>query len=219
MWTSVIPFKTFTYIWSKSGPDVIPEILFLQLPFCHAALCVCGGLLGLGPFLNFHFNQVEVSTAFQKKFLELRPSVDFACMKKTVHITWRIINKTDAWMHNSLALPYRRAGLPCRWALPYRRAGLPCRWAMCSICIYIYLCILIFATPAAGVAVLFIHLLNFLATSFDILGITPDPCEASKNMPTLSEQALWNCIRSRLPIISIHLLSFCRQCQLCHLQV
>ena len=169
-------------------------------------------------FLTFTSTRSKFPPLSKKK--SWAPPLSWFCMhEKTVHITWRIINKADAWMHNNLALPYRRAGLPCRWALPYRRAGLPCRWAMCSICIYIYLCILIFATPAAGVAVLFIHLLNFLATSFDILGITPDPCEASKNMPTLSEQALWNCTRSRLPIISIHLLSFCRQCQLCHLQV
>ena len=93
----------------------------------------------------------------------------------------------------SLALPTSRVALSVSLALPTSRVALSVSYVFnmyIYIYIYIYLCILIFATPAAGVAVLFIHLLNFLATSFDILGITPDPCEASKNMPTLSEQAL-----------------------------
>jgi|Cyp1metagenome_2_1107374.scaffolds.fasta_scaffold113693_2 hypothetical protein len=89
----------------------------------------------------------------------------------------------------SLALPTSRVALSVSLALPTSRVALSVSYVF-NMYIYIYLCILIFATPAAGVAVLFIHLLNFLATSFDILGITPDPCEASKNMPTLSEQAL-----------------------------
>ena len=91
----------------------------------------------------------------------------------------------------SLALPTSRVALSVSLALPTSRVALSVSYVFnMYMYIYIYLCILIFATPAAGVAVLFIHLLNFLATSFDILGITPDPCEASKNMPTLSEQAL-----------------------------
>ena len=88
----------------------------------------------------------------------------------------------------SLALPTSRVALSVSLALPTSRVALSVSYVFNMY--IIYLCILIFATPAAGVAVLFIHLLNFLATSFDILGITPDPCEASKNMPTLSEQAL-----------------------------
>ena len=89
----------------------------------------------------------------------------------------------------SLALPTSRVALSVSLALPTSRVALSVSYVF-NMYIYIFLCVLIFATPAAGVAVLFIHLLNFLATSFDILGITPDPCEASKNMPTLSEQAL-----------------------------